>query len=113
MTADIVAGGTDSTSLSIKANTTQAGTVSGSVTLALTSDGGTGVASIDGLGLIALAPQTIDVTATIDNYATAQMVELSGTPALVQTGTAYSLDFGQVFLGSTPVDVELGVENAA
>ena len=75
-TGEIVAGGTDSSSLSIDFSTAQAGAVTGSVTLAAISDGGLGLSSVDGLGQIALAPQTIVLTAaTIDNYATAQIVD--------------------------------------
>ena len=70
----------------------------GTVTLALTSDGGTGAHSIDGFGTQALAPATIDLPATIDNYATAELVKMAGAPALVQNGDAYSLDLGQAFV---------------
>ena len=90
-----------------------AGTVSGGVTLALISDGGTGVSSIDGFGQISLAPETVTLTATIDNYATAQVVELSGSPTLVQNGTSYAPDLGTILQGSSSVAVTLGVENTA
>ena len=109
-TGDIVPGGTDSTSLTLILPTATAGIVSGTVKLNLLSDG----TGIDGLGTIALPPQTIAVTETIDNYATAALVDLSATgPALVQRGDAYSLDFGVVAPHSVPATIKLAVENAA
>ncbi len=112
-TGDIAAGGSNSNSLGVSFSTAQAGTVSGSVTLALTSDGGTGTESIDGLGQVTLAPQTFNVSATINNYATAQLVNLGGASAFSGNGDSYTLNLGDVALGSTPVAVELGVKNAA
>ena len=107
-TADIAAGATN-TALSVGLSTAQSGTVTGSVTLGLVSDG----SGIDGFGTLALPSQTIAVSGTIDNYATAQVIEVSGTPVLTGSGTTYSLNLGQVALGATPVAVVLGVKNAA
>ncbi len=112
-TGEIAAGATDSDALSLDLSTANAGTVAGVIALALISDGGSGTSSIDGLGTTALSPQTINATATIDNYATGQIIELTGTGRLSGTGTAYALDLGGVVLGGTPVAVELGVKNAA
>ena len=112
-TGDIGAGSSDATSLTISLPTAQAGTISGSVALALTSDGGTGSGSIDGLGQVALARETIALSATIDNYATAQIVQLSGAPGLTSAGDAFRLDFGTVGRGAAAESVVLGVENTA
>jgi hypothetical protein len=87
--------------------------VSGSVTLALTSDGGTGRGSIDGFGQLALAPEAVPIAVTVDNYATAAVVEVSGTPTLQQTAGGYTLDFGTVERGSAAAPVVLGVKNTA
>jgi len=112
-TGDIAAGSSNATSLAISLPTAQAGTISGGVTLALTSDGGIGSGSIDGLGQVTLAPETIALSATIDNYATAEIVQLSGAPALTGTGDAFRLDFGTVGRGAAAEIVALGVENTA
>jgi len=112
-TGDIAAGGSDATFLAVTLSTAQAGTVNGNVTLALMTDGGTGPGSIDGLGQLALAPETVGLTATIDNYATAQVVQLSGAPILTGARDTFHLDFGTVGLGAAPASVTLGVENAA
>jgi hypothetical protein len=112
-TGEIAAGSSDSSTFGLSFSTAQAGTVSGSVTLALATDGGTGPGSIDGFGVLSLAPETVGLTATIDNYATAEVVKLAGTPALVQNGNDYSLDFGTVALGAAAPSVDIGVENAA
>ena len=48
--------------------------MTGSVTLGLVFHG----TGIDGFGTLALPSRTIDVAGTIDNYATARVVEVSG-----------------------------------
>jgi hypothetical protein len=112
-TGEIAAGDSDDSTLSVSFSTAQAGTVNGDVTLGLTSDGGTGLGSIDGFGSIALAAATFSLTATIDNYATAQVIQVTGVPVLIRQGDTYTLDLGQAYLGANPVTIELGVENAA
>jgi hypothetical protein len=71
-TPDIAAGATD-TSLMLGFSTAAAGTLSGTATLALTSDGGTGAGSLDGLGQVALAPVIVPISITVVNPATAAL----------------------------------------
>ena len=61
---EIAAGETNT--LALLFSTAQSGTVSGTATVDLTSDGGT----IDGLGTTALSPQTVPVDITVDNSLT-------------------------------------------
>lgn len=112
-TGDVAAGSTNSTALAVTFSTSQAGTISGAVTLDVTTDGGTGPGSIDGFGELARAPETFALSATIDNYATAEIVQLSGPGMLSASGDMFRLDFGKVGIGSAPESVDLGLENAA
>jgi hypothetical protein len=107
--AELVADGTNSSGLSVGLDTASAGTVDGSATLGLVSDG----AGIDTLGTTVLAAQTIAVTGMIDNYATAQITEVSGGGTLTQSGTTYTLDLGTLTADSGTVSVNIGVLNAA
>jgi hypothetical protein len=100
-----LAAGSDG-SLDFALNTGTAGVFSGAATLALASHDAD-------LADEALTAAPVALSGTVDNYATAAVVELSGTPALVQAGTGYTLNLGQVALGAAPVTVELGVKNAA
>jgi hypothetical protein len=83
-----------------------AGTFSGSATLSLVSHD-------PDLADAAVTVAPIVLTGTMNNYATAQVVEVTGTPPLVQNGFGDRLDFGNVALDSAAVTVELDVENAA
>ncbi len=68
-----LAAGAASTALGVTLATATAGVISGSATLALASDGG----SIDGLGITQLSGQTIAVTGTVYNVATASLLTAS------------------------------------
>ena len=102
--AGLVAGTTGS--LDFVLSTANAGTFTGSATLSLAGHDAD-------LPDEALTVPPIALSGTIDNYATAQIVELSGTPPLAQAGNDYTLNLGKVGLDATPVTVEVGVENAA
>ncbi len=108
---DIVAGGSDTSSLTLDFSTAQAGTVSGTANVALTSDGGTGTGSIDGLGTTVLAPQAVPVTITVNNFAKPVFEEVSNIGTFSGSGTSYALDLGTITQGSSPVAVNLGVLN--
>lgn len=108
--AAIAASGSTS-ALSVTVSTQQAATIAGTVTLALTTDGGTGAGSIDGLGQLALAPVNDAVTITVDNYAKAAISQVSGGGTFAGGGSAYTLDFGTVQQGAT-VTSALAVTNA-
>ena len=85
---------------------------SGSATVSLISDGGTGEGSIDGLGQVALAPAVVPVNVTVDAYAAAAIT--SSGPALVATGPgAYALNLGTVAKGQALAPVTLSVGNTA
>ena len=112
-TGEIAAGSSDTSSLLLDFSTSQSGTISGTATVDLTSDGGTGTGSIDGLGTTAMTPQVVPVAVTIDNFATAEFENLSAIGSFSQSGTAYSLDLGTVAQGSGTLAVALGVLNAA
>ena len=110
-TGEIAAGTSDAASLRLDFATTQAGTVSGTATVDLTSDGGTGAGSIDGLGTTALTPQTVPVAITVDNYANPVFEDVSNPGAITGSGTAYTLNLGTVTQGATPLTVNVGVLN--
>jgi hypothetical protein len=99
-TGDIAAGAGDSTTLKVSFSTAQAGTVSGTATVALTSDGGIGSGSIDRLGTIALAPQNVAVNVTVNNFAVAALSEVSGGGTFTHNGNNYTLDLGTITQGS-------------
>ncbi len=61
----IAAGSSDTSSILVSVPSGQVGVYSGSIILDLTSDGGTGVGAIDGLGTVALAPQVVPVSVTV------------------------------------------------
>ncbi len=112
-TADIAPGATDS-ALNVGFSTANAGTITGAITLDLTSDGGTGAGAIDGLGTLALAPQTITASVAVYNYATAALGDLSPSVATLSgSGDALLLNFGTVLAGTPGESVSLDVGNAA
>ncbi len=108
-TGDIGAQGS-SNGITVGINTSTAGTVSGSVTLDLASDGGTGSGSIDGLGSVDLGQQTVAVNATVNNYANAAFEEVSGGGTLTQNGNAYALTLNLgPYNGGAPITATLGL----
>jgi autotransporter passenger strand-loop-strand repeat protein len=78
----LAAGQTNSAALNIGLSGSNAGVFHGSATLSLTSDG----TGIDSLGTTAIGSQTIAVTGTIDNYATASLSDLGGAGTLTAAG---------------------------
>jgi hypothetical protein len=111
-TGDIAAGGSDS-SLAVGFSTAQTGTITGTATVGLTTDGGTGASSIDGLGQLALAPQSVAVSVTVDNYAAPALAETAGGGTLTQSGSAYTLSLGKVTQGTNVSALQFAVENLA
>jgi hypothetical protein len=106
-TADIAAGETNTNTLALSFATTQAGTVSGSATVGLTSDG----TGIDGLGQTTLAAQVVPVDITVDNYAT---LGLSSDGNLTSTcADAYVLNLGTATQGAAPLSADLNLANSA
>jgi GH24 family phage-related lysozyme (muramidase) len=87
-------------------NTGTAGTFSGSAVLGFTSHDAD-------LSDLAVNGGTVTVTGTVDNYATAQIVQSGGSGTLTHSGTAYVLNLGSVVQNSTALVADLGVLNAA
>jgi hypothetical protein len=94
--------------LSVGLDTTTATVINGSATVALTSDG----AGIDTLEAMALDPQTVTVTGTVDNYATASIAVLSGQ-TLTGVATDETIDLGTLQQGSGTTAITLDVQNSA
>ncbi len=96
--------------IEVGVSTATAGTVSGTATVALDSDG----TGIDGLGVTALGTTEVPVNITVDNYATAAIQQTSGTGStLTQAGSLFTLDFGTVRSGSPALTVGLDIRNTA
>jgi hypothetical protein len=111
-TGEIGAGAPDTASLSLLVSTAAAAVVSGTATVNLVSDGGTGPGSLDGLGQTILGTQIVPVSVTVDNYAAPVFEDVPeiGSPVLVNGGT---LDLGSVPQGVPALTVNLGVLNDA
>ena len=91
-TGGIAPGSNDKRTLALSFSTATAGTLSGSARVTLTSDGGIGVGSLDGLGETALPAETVPLSVTVDHYASAA---LQSDGALTSTGNGtYTLDLG-------------------
>jgi hypothetical protein len=111
-TGDIVAGTTNTGSLAVSFSTAQAGTLSGTGTIGLISDGGLGVHSIDGLGQTALPDQTVAVNIVVDNYANAELTS-DGNLTSNGVGTnAFTLNLGSATEGGTALSANLEVLNS-
>ena len=107
-TVSVAAGATPAT-LSVSVPTTQAGIVDGTVTLGLQSDG----SGVDSLGVTTLASDNVAVRVAVDNYAVADITEVSGGGTLSGTGDNQTLDLGTITTNSAPVTIELAADNAA
>jgi hypothetical protein len=94
-TGDIAAGGTDASSLVVDFSTGTVGVTTGTVPVALTSDG----TDVDSLGLTSLGTVDVPVTVSVDNYATASIRQYAGNGALTQNGSVYALNLGTFGLG--------------
>jgi hypothetical protein len=104
-TADIAAGGSDDTSLVFDFSTAKTGTITGTATIGLISDGGTGAGSIDGLGKATLTSIIVPITVTVEP-ATAPVNQAS----LGLSASAIALP--NVRVGATDTEA-LGVSNTA
>jgi hypothetical protein len=110
-TGDIAPGANDRRSLALSFSTASAGTLSGSAHVTLTSDGGIGVGSLDGLGETALPAETVPLSVTVDNYAAAAL-QSNGTLTPTGNGT-YTLDLGSTTQGATALSANLTAANTA
>jgi hypothetical protein len=108
-TGDIAAGST-SDAIALGLSTASAGSFNGAVTLDLQSDG----SGIDALGTVDLGRQTFNISATVYNYASAALAEVTGPGALGgDAANGYTLDLGTVQLGASAPSASLKVLNAA
>src|ERR1019366_6686754 len=101
----------DTGTLALGFSTARAGTVSGTATVGLTSDGGNVAGSIDGLGITTLTAQTVAVNIVVNNFA---------APALTSTGSltanganSYVLNLGTATQGAAPLSTALTIGNDA
>ncbi len=92
---ELAAGSSNSTAMVVTLHSAAGGAVTGSTTINLTSDG----SGIDSLGTTALAADTLAVSGTLFNYATASI-------------TSKTLNFGIVHVGGT-VDQYITLSNTA
>ncbi len=88
-------------------STATPGVINGTVALTYASDG----AGTDGAPVTSVGAQTLDVSATVDNYASAVLATSAGE--LNFDGTEYVLNLGTVTQGSTPLSAMLSVANGA
>jgi hypothetical protein len=107
--SELKAGQNSGTSLAVTLQTGTAGTLSGSTTLALVSDG----KGIDTLGTTVLGGQTIALTGTVNNYATATVEAISGKGSLSSAGETFTLNFGTVKLKAAGIKENIGILNSA
>jgi hypothetical protein len=107
--SELVAGKANSTALAVTISSASAGTISGAATLGLVSDG----KNIDTLGTTALAGETIALTGTVNNYATATVEAISGSGSLSGTGNTLTLNFGSLTKGSAAAKENIGILNSA
>ena len=106
-TGDIAPGATNQ-ALAVGVATAAAGTVSGTATLGLTSDG----SGVDGLGTLALAPVAVPITVTVDNTAQATLAA-TGATLSGSTAAGYILNLGAVQQGGAAVTATLDTVNSA
>jgi hypothetical protein len=102
--AGVAAQQTDSTSLKVGVNTTTAGVYSSSATLQLQSHN-------PDMADLALPTKTVGLLAQVNNYARPVFEQVAGGFALTQSGSTFTLDFGDVLEGSVAM-ASLGVRNA-
>jgi hypothetical protein len=111
--ADIAAGSATASALAIGFSTATPGTITGTATLALKSDGGTGAGSIDGLGQVALPSTTVPVSITVDNYAAAGFAATGGVLTAGAAPGTWVLNLGTAAQGAAALSADLSVLNTA
>ena len=90
----VLAGQTDSTSLNVGLDTSNAGIFSGSATVGLASHN-------DDMADLILADASVLLSAQVNNYADADLNKTGGDGGFSESGNVYTLDFGNVLLGSS------------
>lgn len=108
----LAAGGSNNSAMVVGINTLTAGTVSGSVNVNLQSDG----QGSSGLGKTTLSPITINVSAQVNNFASALVLlgaHSAGVNLTENSATVYTLDLGTTSLNGGNLAAALGIENSA
>ena len=101
--APLAAGGTDTSSLHVGMSTAAAGVFSGTASF-------TTISHDSALADLALANTTVAVTGQVNNYAS-PVFELSGAGGLSHTGSAFTLNLGNISQGASPLSSLLSVLN--
>jgi hypothetical protein len=106
-------GATNNTALQVGMNTSAAGVINSSAQVDFVSD----ASNVGGCGSscqLVLGSQTVIVTGTVNNLANAIFEGLGGLGTLSGSGTAYTLDFGDLALGDIGglLGAEVGVSNS-
>ncbi len=105
-------GSTDSSSLLVglggAAHTSAVGPLTGSAPLTFNSNGG----GSSGLGVTALASQSVNITGQVNYLAQPQFTHPSGAGALGGNGASYTLNFGHIAQNSGAYTANLEVLNA-
>ncbi len=103
-TTGVAAGATDNSSLKVALNTATAGIFSGSTT-------GNFVSHDADLADLVLNGIPVSLTAQVNNYANADIIDAGGAGALSRNGNVFTLDFGHVHQGSGTLSADLAVLN--
>jgi len=103
--AGLAAGGAaNTTALMVGLNTAAAGTFSGSAGVSLASQNAD-------MADLALGTQNVSLSGQVNKYANAVFNKVSGAGALTQSGSVFTLDFGDVVQGSGALSAILDVVN--
>ena len=93
-------------------DTSSAGVRSGSVSIDLVSTGDVNGVSIADLDELSLGTETIQLSGTVNNFANAEITQISGDGVLSATlPNEFLLDFGTVVQGDFDLQAELGLLN--
>ena len=106
---EVAPGQSNLSALTATFSTTNLGSYSGTVAVALQSDG----TGIDSHGTTSLGTAYVQATINVNQYAVAAIEEISGNGTLTPTGVAlnYVLNLGTVAQFATPLGANLGVLN--
>ncbi len=102
--AGLVAGGSDADSLKVGLNTSSAGVFNGSGSVSLASHN-------DDMADLVLSPASLILSAQVNNYANPVFVKTGGAGSLSGSGDTFTLDLGDLILGSGLSTTSLGVLN--
>ncbi len=102
----LAAGSTDTASLKVGLNTASAGVFTGTAAIDFASHDGD-------LADAALAPGSVSLSGTVNNFAEVALTKTGGAGTLTRTGDIYTLDFGSLALGDADLLGTLEILNSA